>query len=162
MPVASKKADVRFMAMAIAKAREGIAEGQTPFGACIVRAGKVVACEHNVVWATTDITAHAEVHAVRVACRDLGTIDLSGCVIYSTTEPCPMCFSAIHWARISKIYFGTRIEDAEAFGFNELKVSDDDMKRLGGSHVEVEGGLMVDENLTVFREWQARKDSRTY
>jgi guanine deaminase len=152
MPVVTKKADARFMAMAIAKAREGVIEGQTPFGACIVKDGKPVACEHNVVWATTDITAHAEVTTIRAACKALGTIDLSGCVIYSTTEPCPMCFSAIHWARISRIYFGTRIEDAEAFGFNELKVSDQEMKRLGGSPVEVEGGIMKDENLAVFRE----------
>jgi guanine deaminase len=154
--------DERFMRLAIDKAREGVAQGQTPFGACIVTDGRPVACEHNVVWATTDITAHAEVTAIRAACKALGAIDLSGCVIFSTTEPCPMCFSAIHWARISKISFGTRIEDAEAFGFNELKVSDAEMKRLGGSNVAIEAGLLRDENLQLFREWKARKDSRSY
>src|SRR5688572_23132109 len=112
-----------FMRQAVAKAKHGIAAGQTPFGACITRNGEMLACEHNVVWATTDITAHAEVHAIRQACRRLGTIDLSGCVIYSTCEPCPMCFSAIHWAKIGRLIFGVSIADAQALGFSELAVS---------------------------------------
>ena len=116
--------DEGYMRLAIQKAREGVAAGQTPFGACIVTAGgEVAACEHNVVWRTTDITAHGEVNAIRVACRSLGTIDLSGCTIYSTTEPCPMCFSAIHWAKIAGIVFGASISDAQAAGFNELAIS---------------------------------------
>src|SRR5687768_18131568 len=101
----------RYMRMAIDKCREGIASGQSPFGACIVKDGQVIALEHNVVWETTDITAHAEVTAIRAACRNIDDIDLTGSVIYSTTEPCPMCFSASHWARIGTIVYGASIAD---------------------------------------------------
>ena len=98
-----------FMQLALDKAKEGVDNGQSPFGACIVKKGKVIACEHNIVWESTDITAHAEIHAVREANLKLNSIELSGCVIYSTCEPCPMCFTAIHWARIDRIYFGAGI-----------------------------------------------------
>src|SRR5207237_7695379 len=100
---------------------------------------------HNVVWQTTDITAHAEVNAIRLACRKLGTIDLSGCRIYSTAEPCPMCFAASHWARLDHIYFGAMIGDANAVGFSELSISNEQMKKLGGSRIGVTGGLLGDE-----------------
>ncbi len=86
--------------MAVEKALEGVEEGQTPFGACIVRGGDVVTCEHNTVWAQTDITAHAEVTAIRRACLGLGTIDLSGCVIYPPANPAP-CASAPSTGRAS-------------------------------------------------------------
>ncbi|HEO64204.1 MAG TPA: nucleoside deaminase, partial [Candidatus Omnitrophica bacterium] len=99
-----------FMRLAVSKAEHGIKAGQTPFGACIVKNGKVIVCQHNAVWQNTDITAHAEIAAIREACRKLNSIDLSGCTIYSTTEPCPMCFTAIHWAKISRIVYGTSIE----------------------------------------------------
>lgn len=150
------------MRQAIASAREGIAAGQTPFGACITKDGQAVACEHNVVWATTDITAHAEVHAIRQACKRLGTIDLSGCVIYSTCEPCPMCFSAIHWAKIARIVFGVSIADAQALGFSELAVSNRTLKKLGPSPVEVVEGFLRDECFEVFRSWSEQPDRQTY
>src|SRR5216684_3132378 len=125
------------MRVAIEKAKEGIALGQTPFGACIARAGGLLSSAHNVVWQTTDITAHAEIHAIREACRKLSSIDLSGCVIYSTCEPCPMCFSACHWARISKIVYGANIQDAQRSGFHELTIPASRMKDLGGSQMEI-------------------------
>ena len=150
------------MQLAIARAREGIARGQTPFGACITRNGAVVSCEHNGVWATTDITAHAELRAIREACRKLGTVDLSGCVIYSTCEPCPMCFSAIHWARIERIAFGAAIADARTAGFSELTISNAVMKKQGGSPVTIEGELLHDECVALFREWGERPDHRSY
>src|SRR5688572_21940368 len=105
--------DDQYMRIAIEKAREGIAADQSPFGACIVREGQILACEHNVVWRTTDSTAHAEVNAIRVACQAVGGVKLAGATIYSTTEPCPMCFAAIHWAGIDRIVFGASIADAE-------------------------------------------------
>jgi guanine deaminase len=151
-----------FMKLAIKKAREGIANGQTPFGACIVKAGEVIACEHNRVWQETDITAHAEIVAIRGACKKLGTIDLSGCEIYATTEPCPMCFSAIHWARIGKIIFGTGIQDAMDAGFSELSISDNEMKSRGKSPVKVVGNFMREENLELFRAFNERPSKRTY
>src|SRR5512137_1223567 len=110
--------DADYMRMAITKAEEGIASGQTPFGACIVRQGQVLACAHNTVWAGTDATAHAEINALREACRCAETIDLTGSVVYSTCEPCPMCLSACLWARVSRVIFGARIEDAARYGFN--------------------------------------------
>ncbi|MDD2703568.1 MAG: nucleoside deaminase, partial [Candidatus Omnitrophica bacterium] len=104
------------MRLAINKAVQGIRKGQTPFGACIVKGNRVISLAHNSVWRDTDITAHAEINAVRKACKKLKTIDLSGCVIYSTCEPCPMCFAACHWAGISAIIFGARIADARRSG----------------------------------------------
>lgn len=154
--------DAELMRMAIEKAREGVAAGQSPFGACIARDGEMIACEHNRVWQTTDSTAHAEIVAIREACRKLGAIDLSRCTIYSTTEPCPMCFSAIHWARISRIVFGARIEDARRFGFNELGISNVDMKRFGGSPILVEGDFLRGEALALFEIWASRGGHKAY
>src|SRR5574341_2624438 len=108
------------MRLAIDMARKGAEQGQSPFGACIVRDDEVVACEHNAVLATMDSTAHAEVQAIRTACRALNTIDLSACTIYSTCEPCPMCFGACHWAKISRIVYGAGIDDALRLGFRQL------------------------------------------
>ena len=122
----------------------------------------MVVAEHNVVWQTTDITAHAEVHALRCACRTLGTIDLAGCTVYTTTEPCPMCFAAIHWAACDRIVFGTSIADAAAAGFRELSISNDEMKRLGGATVEVVGGFLREECLAAFEAFNARPDKAVY
>ncbi|MFQ5640441.1 MAG: nucleoside deaminase [bacterium] len=154
--------DEKFMQLAIEKAREGLKSGQTPFGACIVKNNEVIACVHNEVWQSTDITAHAEVHAIRAACKKLNTVDLSGSTIYSTCEPCPMCFSACHWARISKIVFGARIEDAESAGFNELAISNQMMKQTGGSPVEIVGDFLRPENQALFREWINSEKKRVY
>lgn len=154
--------DEKFMRMAVEAARQAIASGQTPFGACIVREGRVLACAHNVVWQQTDITAHGEINTIRLACRAAGTVDLSGCIIYSTTEPCPMCFSAIHWARISRIVFGASIADAQKAGFNELTISNELMKKEGGSQVVVEGGCLKEECVPLFAQWLAAGKSKVY
>lgn len=156
------KQHAEFMRMAVARTREGIALGQSPFGACIVRDGEVIACEHNVVWAETDITAHAEVHAIRVACRRLGAVKLEGCVLYATTEPCPMCFSAIHWAGIGVIHFGTSIADAAGAGFGELAIRNETMKQAGGSPIAIHPGLLREECAALFAEWRTRPDRRAY
>jgi guanine deaminase len=150
------------MRLAIAKAREGIAQGQTPFGACIVKGGKIVACRHNSVWAATDITAHAEILAIREACTALGTIDLTDCVMYSTCEPCPMCFSACHWARISLIVYGADIGAAQQADFHELTIPSKDMKRLGDSPVNLIGGVLFEEASGLFDEWTALGLSASY
>lgn len=152
----------RYMRMAIEKCREGIAAGQSPFGACIVKDGEVIAVEHNVVWKTTDITAHAEVTAIRAACKKINDIDLTGAVIYSTTEPCPMCFSASHWARIGTIVYGTSIYDAAEAGFNELEISNDHLKEHGDSDVEIISGFLRDECEALFDEWQDASHQGSY
>ncbi|MHB0999138.1 MAG: nucleoside deaminase [Armatimonadota bacterium] len=154
--------DEYFMRLAIRRASEGIKHGQTPFGACIVKDGAAIICEHNMVWENTDITAHAEVTAIREACSIMGTIDLSGCVMYTTCEPCPMCFSACHWARISKIVYGAHISDARDAGFNELTISNTVMKESGGSPVELVDGVLRVECADLFKEWAAHPGSRAY
>lgn len=151
-----------FMRLAIQKAREGVRKGQSPFGACIVKKGKAVACCHNGVWKMTDSTAHAEIQAIREACKRLKTIDLSGCVIYSTSEPCPMCFSACHWAKMKQIVYGTRIKDARSIGFSELAVSNEIMRRLGKSPVKIRKDFLRKEALVLFKEWSARPDKQAY
>lgn len=150
------------MRLAINMAREGIQKGQTPFGACIAKEREVICCVHNIVWESMDITAHAEIHALRKACDALNTIDLSGCVLYSTCEPCPMCFSACHWAKISKIVYGARIEDAKKLGFNELTISGKDMKIFGNSPIEIVGDFLRNETLELFKLWYNQGDKRLY
>lgn len=159
---AGVKIDDKFMRLAIAKAMEGVKKGQTPFGACIVKGGKVISCSHNLVWKNTDITAHAEIIAIRAACRLLKTIDLSGCVIYSTCEPCPMCFSACHWARISRIVYGCAIKDARKYGFNELQVSNLELKRHTKNSLRITSGVLVAENTGIFEFWKKSNGSRVY
>ena len=154
--------DHKFMRLAIAKARQGIRRGQTPFGACLVKDGRVVSCAHNSVWGGWDITAHAELNAIRQACRKLRTIDLSGCTVYSTCEPCPMCFSACHWARVSRIVYGATIKDARRVGFNELGISNHKMKSAGQSSIVVIGSVLRDETLALFSQWTRRRDKRVY
>lgn len=150
------------MRLAVAKAKEGIQKGQSPFAACIVKEGKVIACEHNSVWRSSDITAHAEMNSIRSACRRLGSIDLSGCTIYSTCEPCPMCFSACHWARIARIVYGSRIADAQKSGFHELTIPALRMKKLGRSRISARGGVLRKENLELFAIWSRQPQARTY
>jgi tRNA(Arg) A34 adenosine deaminase TadA len=154
--------DEHFMRLAIEKARDGMRLGQTPFGATIVRAGEVIATAHNIVWATTDPTAHAEVTAIREACTSLNAIDLTGCTIYSTCEPCPMCFAACHWARISRIVYGAAIADAKAAGFNELTVSNDQLKQFGKSPIQITGGFMRNEALELFEAFKVFSENRKY
>jgi guanine deaminase len=154
--------DEKFMRLAINKAREGIEIGQTPFGACITKDHEVISCVHNAVWKNTDISAHAEISAIQEACKVLNTVDLTGCVMYSTCEPCPMCFSACHWARISKIVYGTCIEDAREMGFNELTISNAAMKQAGNSPVQIIPNVLWEENMELFRLWSERGDKRVY
>lgn len=145
--------DRELMQLAIDKTREGIALGQSPFGSIIVREGAVVAATHNTVWRDTDPTAHAEVNCLRAAARTLGTIDLTGCTLYSTCEPCPMCLAAIHWAKVDRVAFGASIADAAAAGFHELHLGATDLARMGRSPLIVEGGLLRIECARLFTEW---------
>lgn len=147
--------DAEGMRRALDACREGIRAGQSPFGAAIVRDGVVVAVRHNTVRLDTDSTAHAEMNALRSACRTLGTYDLSGTVLYSTVEPCPMCLAACHWARVGRVVFGASIADAQAAGFNELSVPAAELARMGGSPMQVEGGLLREVCAAMFDEWKA-------
>jgi tRNA(Arg) A34 adenosine deaminase TadA len=150
------------MRLAIDKCRQGIAAGQSPFGCAIARGGRVLACEHNRVLATTDITAHAEVNAIRAACRDLGSIHLTGAVVATTCEPCPMCMAALHWARVETVYYGATIADAEAAGFNELNLPAGELLSLGESRVKLIPELLTSECRQLFTEWSAIPGRQTY
>jgi tRNA(Arg) A34 adenosine deaminase TadA len=151
-----------FMRAAIEKTRAGIAAGQSPFGSVIVHGGEVVAATHNTVWQTTDPTAHAEINCIRAAAKHLKTIFLTGCTLYSTTEPCPMCLSGIHGARIERVVFGATIADAADAGFHELFVPAKNLAALGRSPVKVESGLLQAECAALFDEWKRSGKARAY
>jgi guanine deaminase len=152
-----------FMRLALGEAYRGIHKGEGgPFGATIVKAGRVIAVAHNRVLASRNPTLHAEVVAIGRASRRLGSHELDGCTIYSTTEPCPMCFAAIHWARIGDVHFGTSVPDVKRLGFNELTLSNQTLKRLGRSPVRLFPGLLRDECRKLLRDWKALPTRRTY
>jgi len=150
----------KYMRLAIKAAEKSLkALDGGPFGACIVKSGKVVAVAGNTVF-RQDATCHAEVNAIRIASKKLGTYDLSGCVIYTTTEPCPMCFSAIHWSGISCIVFGTRIADATRAGFNELPISAQSLKRQGRAGVKIRAGFLAQECRKLFQDWKELENKK--
>jgi guanine deaminase len=151
-----------YMRIAIRKAQEGIAAGQSPFGSVIVRNDEVIAATHNTVWRDGDPTAHAEVNCIRAAALALKTISLHGCTLYSTTEPCPMCLSAIHWAKVDRVVFGATIADAAAAGFFELHVDAKVLVQMGKSPLRVESGLLQDECAELFIQWQKAGRCRPY
>ncbi len=153
----------RFMAMAIEEAHDGIkADHGGPFGAAVVKNGRVLAVAHNTVLRDNDPTRHAEIKALSGAAKELGTFDLSGCDIYSTTEPCPMCFSAVHWARVSRLIYGTDIGDVIELGFHEMPIPVSEMKDRGGSEVEIISGFMRGECEELLRFWEASPGKRVY
>jgi tRNA(Arg) A34 adenosine deaminase TadA len=151
-----------WMQLAIEKTREGIAAGQSPFGAIIVRQGRLVASTHNSVWRDTDPTAHAEINCLRQAAKALATINLSGCTMYSTCEPCPMCLSAIHWAKIDCVSYGATIDDAAAAGFCELHVAAKHLAEMGKSRLQVKEGPLRAECAGLFDEWKKAGLCGTY
>jgi guanine deaminase len=151
-----------YMRVAIRKAQDGIELGQSPFGSVIVRDHRVVAATHNTVWRDTDPTAHAEVNCIRAAAHELKTIFLQGCTLYSTTEPCPMCLSAIHWAKIERVVFGATIADAATAGFCELYVDAKVLAEMGKSPLKVESGLLSRECADLFTQWLKSGKARAY
>lgn len=152
-----------YMRAALEAARQSIQQGAGgPFGACIVRDGKILAVASNHVLKGHDPTAHAEVMAIRQACASLETHLLDGAEIYSTTEPCPMCFAAIHWARLKRVYFGTDIDDVAKLGFNEMSLSNVQMKEIGGSPVEVVPDFMREECVELLDFWANLEAKQTY
>lgn len=159
----SATAHETFMRLAIEDCRAGFPGNEGgPFGACIVKEGRVIAVAHNTVMKDRDPTAHAEINAIRQASQTLGTYDLSGCEIYSTTEPCPMCFTAIHWARIGRIYIGTPIEEAAALGFNEMPVHNAQIKQIAGLSIDLVENVLVEECRRLLVDWQTLTNALTY
>ncbi|HWF12313.1 MAG TPA: nucleoside deaminase [Candidatus Acidoferrales bacterium] len=151
-----------FMQEAIERAVKNVRSGQGgPFGAVVVKSGRVIAAGANSVTTTNDPTAHAEVIAIREACRALGTFQLTGCEIYTSCEPCPMCLGAIYWARPDRVFFAATANDAAAAGFDdsfiyeELKLPQEQRK------IPLEP-LMREAGLEPFREWTNKNDRVNY
>jgi tRNA(Arg) A34 adenosine deaminase TadA len=154
--------DDAWLRRAIALSSVSVEAGQTPFGAVIVNDGTVVAEDHNRVWDTTDPTAHAEVNAIRSAASTLGTIELAGCTLYSSCEPCPMCMAAIHWSRISRLVYAASISDADAAGFREMPIGVMEMARRAQSGLVIAGPYLAAEAAAVLRDFAARYPERLY
>lgn len=132
-----------------------------PFGAVVVKDGEIVAQSANQVVTQNDPTAHAEVSAIRLACRQLGTYDLEGCTIYTSCEPCPMCLGAIYWARIETIYYGNTKTDAAAIGFDDHFIYQELELPLEKRQLKIIQ-LLPDEALTAFRLWQSSVTKTDY
>ena len=142
----------RFMATALQSARRAGLAGDAPIGACLVRAGEVLAVASNGVVSELDVTAHAEVRALREACRRLRTLDLGGCELYVTVEPCPMCLAACHYARVGHVTWAASLEDLHALTGGEL---------LGvgaPASIVTGGGVLREESLALLRAWSAGRN----
>ena len=150
------------MRRAIELSVENVRSGKGgPFAALVVKDGEILATGTNLVTAACDPTAHAEVVAIREACRKLGDFQLAGCEIYTTCEPCPMCLGAIYWARPARVYFANTASDAAAIGFDDSFI----YQQLGVALAEraipmVQ--LMRDEALAGFQEWERKSDRVRY
>lgn len=150
------------MKTAIDAARRGIVAGQTPFGCAIAIDGTIVAACHNTVRLTTDITAHAEVNAIREACRRREDIFLENAVVATTCEPCPMCMSALHWARAKTVYYGASIADAANAGFNELAIPAKQLIKDGGGSTELIDNTLSQECRELFAIWKQQNPESVY
>lgn len=151
-----------FMKRAIELSKMALQTGKGgPFGCVIVKDGKIVGEGHNQVTSTNDPTAHAEVVAIRNACKNLNSFQLEGCEVYTSCEPCPMCLGAIYWARPSKVYFANTREDAKQIGFDDSFIYDE--IPLSISHRKIPM-LSMNRNqaLLVFEEWKNKSDKTEY
>ncbi|MBB2149401.1 nucleoside deaminase [Pedobacter gandavensis] len=154
MEITEQKQHEKFMRIAIALSEKNVtAELGGPFGAVVVKDGKVVAKSGNKVTSTNDPTAHAEVSAIRIACKKLKTFDLSGCVIYTSCEPCPMCLSAVYWSRINTIYYGNTKVDAANIGFDDQFIYEELEKPMAERSLPIQQ-MLRDEALQAFKLWE--------
>ncbi len=150
------------MKEAVEEAYEGVSAGDGgPFGAVIVQNGKIIARGHNKVLVTNDPTAHAEISVIREASRKLGRFDLSDCEIYSSCEPCPMCFAAIHWAKMKKLYYGCTREDAAEIDFDDQFIYDVIRGKTSKQQVSIEQ-IERDACYGPFSAWKNKDDKIRY
>src|SRR5271154_2093335 len=150
-------ASTEFMRRAITLALDNLRSGGGPFGAVITKDGRILAEGANRVTSTNDPTAHAEIVAIREACRVLAAFQLAGCDLYTTCEPCPMCLGAIYWARPSRVFFGGTAADAAAAGFDDALIYDQLAVPLEQRKIPFIP-LMREEALACFQEWKAKTD----
>ena len=151
-----------FMARAIQLSLESVQSGSGgPFGAVIVRKGDIISEGVNQVTARNDPTAHAEVLAIRQACSKLGTFELTGCELYTSCEPCPMCLGAIYWARLARVYYANTAADAAAIGFDDSLIYTE-LKAPHTSRSIPAVQMMREEALKAFRAWAEKRDKIPY
>jgi len=154
--------DERFMRRAIALAQQGIDEGAGgPFGAIIVKDDEVIGEGYNQVTSTNDPTAHAEVVAIRNACRNLNSFQLDGCILYTSCEPCPMCLGAIYWARPLRVFYAATREDAAKIGFDDQFIYEEIEKNFEHRQMKLVN-VLRDEGLRVFENWTNKTDKTKY
>jgi len=148
-----------FMRLAISLSEDNIKQGTGgPFGAVIVKDGVIVSATANRVIPENDPTAHAEVAAIRLACKELNTYNLSGCEIYTSCEPCPMCLGAIYWARLDKIYYANTRKDAAAIGFDDDHIYEEIGCEMGDRKIPIIP-MLREEALAAFNLWQTSNTS---
>src|ERR1700719_3862694 len=154
--------DNAFMARAIQLSIDNVRSGGGgPFGAVVVKDAAIVADGANQVTSTNDPTAHAEVRAIRKACKKLGLFDLEGCEIYSSCEPCPMCLGAIYWARLSRVYFANVDADASKIGFDDSLIYREIAKPHSQRKIPMIQ-MMREEALSAFRAWEDKPNKIEY
>lgn len=153
--------DFLFMRRAIELSLENVKKGGGPFAALIVRNGEILAEDCNLVTVLNDPTAHAEINAIRDAARKLKTFDLSGCTIYSTCEPCPMCLGAIYWAKIDKVVFANTTSDAQNIGFADSLIYEEISRPPQERNIEFRQ-LLREEALKAFKAWEESENKIEY
>ena len=153
--------DKKFMQLAIDLSIENVAQGGGPFGAVIVRNGEIIATGTNRVTENCDPTAHAEVSAIRAACAKLGDFKLSGCTIYSSCEPCPMCLSALYWAGVERIFYGNTKQDAKSINFDDSFIYDQIALDYSERAIPCVN-FMREEALAGFKAWVEQVDKVLY
>jgi tRNA(Arg) A34 adenosine deaminase TadA len=151
-----------FMKEAVLLSEEGLKSNEGgPFGCVIVKDNKIIGRGNNKVTSTNDPTAHAEIIAIREACKALGTFQLEGCEIYTTCEPCPMCLGAIYWARPDIIYYANTRKDASEIGFDDSLIYEEINADLKNRKIPIIN-IGNEEAKKVFKKWQRKKDKTCY
>ena len=151
----------KFMERAIELSIQSVNNGGGPFSSIIVRGEKIIAEGSNKVVLSNDPTAHGEIVAIREACKKLNNFNLSGCELYSTCEPCPMCLSAIYWSRINKIYYANTREDARKIDFDDSSIYSELQKNINERKIPM-AQIMRNEALKAFELWDKKTDKVKY
>jgi len=151
----------KFMIRAIELSIKSVDSGTGPFGAVIVKDNKIVSEGFNIVTSSNDPTSHAEIVAIRNACKDLNNFSLEGCDLYTTCEPCPMCLSAIYWARIERVYYANTRNDAQKIDFSDAMIYEELNKTIKDRKIPMHQ-MMRDEALKAFDLWNKKEDKVKY